>query len=72
MAIFRSRSKREIDVPLKIIDGEENAFPLPASTGTIFDNIGWEIMPRGFNERAADVEVEISVCGMWDGIYLSL
>ena len=60
---FESHHRGKFDVTIKIIDGAENVFSLRRK------ELFWQyrlgtFLPRGLNERAADVELDMFACGM--------
>ena len=60
---FESHDRGKFDVTIKIIDGAENVFSLRRK------ELFWQyrlgtFLPRGLNERAADVELDMFACGM--------
>ena len=60
---FEAGHNGKFDVTIKIIDGAENVFSLRRK------ELFWQyrlgtFLPRGLNERAADVELDMFACGM--------
>ena len=60
---FEAGHNGKFDVSIKIIDGAENVFSLGRK------ELFWQyrlgtFLPRGLNERAADVELDMFACGM--------
>ena len=60
---FETNHRGKFDVTIKIIDGAENVFSLRRK------EVFWQyrlgtFLPRGLNERAADVELNMFACGI--------
>ena len=60
---FETNHRGKFDVTIKIIDGAENVFSLRRK------ELFWQyrlgtFLPRGLNERAADVELDMFACGI--------
>ena len=61
--LLKSNHHGKFDVTIKIIDGADNVFSLRRK------ELFWQyrlgtFLPRGLNERAADVELDMFACGM--------
>ena len=60
---FESHHRGKFDATIKIIDGAENVFSLRRKELFWQYRLGTSL-PRGLNERAADVELDMFACGV--------